>query len=275
MWETAALLLAAVGGYVFSLRCTVSRVAALRSAGQALFFRAVFWGYIFFQSACLWLYPSRIRASDAVSTSVWSYWADSISNGAILLSIRLIPDVLLDSVRAFEADPFTPAVLALLIGAVLSWPVNLVIRKLVPDRVLVARQVDEHGSELEKMLYLSFGEGRMLLITLESGKVYAGWVFSTPSLEVDNADPGAGASILGYKSGYRDPTTKRVVFTTDYRWIYSGDDYVDVEELVTLIPLRRVLSATWFDPDLYDAFQKHGNLESDTSSCNSVDECEK
>lgn len=259
MWETAALLLAAVGGYIFSLGCTVTRVAVLREEGQGLFFRAAFWGYVFFQAACLCLYPFQVSPGDTPSTSAWDFWTHPLAYDAFG-SLVLIPELLLQSIAAFQSELLAPAALALALGSLAWLPVNAIVKRLIFPQRLVARQIDDHGTEFEKMLYTALAQQRMLLITLESAQVYAGWIIRTPSLELRNDDPGAGAGMLCALSGFRDPETKQVQFTTDYSWLYREGAETYVGEVETFIPLGRVMTATWFDPTLFREFQLRGDL---------------
>lgn len=292
MWETAAFVLAIIGGYVFSLRCKITRLAILKSSGHALFYRAAFWGYIHFQASCLILLIFR---SDPDLSSFFIFWLSPFDHSAATAAWT----TMVDSVSVFEGDLLAPSLLAMWLGLFLWIPTNLVLGAFMPQRVLVARLVQEYGTDLEKTLMTSLAEFRMLLITLDTGKVYAGWVVRTPNLDFDNQDPGAGFDLLTFMSGYRESPTMKVVFTTDYTWIYEEDHgspekantdaaadgapsdeggaaaesptgtpaapeadeaeplhQLTVDELVTFIPIRRIVSTTFFDPALFDEFQR-------------------
>jgi len=103
----------------------------------------------------------------------------------------------------------------------------------------------------------------MLLITLDSGKVYAGWVIRTPRADASNQDPGAGFGLLVYRSGYRKAETQKVVFTTDYKWLLeqtdpdTGTETLSPDTLSTFIPLHRVVVITNFDEQYYEKFQEN------------------
>lgn len=259
MWETAALLLAAVGGYTFNRGCDLTRVAVSREEGQGLFFRSVFWGYVFFQAACLCLFPFRVSPDPAASTSVWDFWTNPTDHDA-LSSLALIPELLLQSIAEFQSELLAPAALALAFGSLAWLPINAVANSVISLDRLVARQIDAHGTELEKMLFTALAEQRMLLITLESAQVYAGWIIRTPNLELKNDDPGAGAGMLCALSGFRESETQQVQFTTDYTWLHREGAEAHMGEVETFIPLGRVMTATWFDPKLFREFQLRGDL---------------
>lgn len=88
-----------------------------------------------------------------------------------------------------------------------------------------------------------------LSITLKSIKVYIGLVVRTPNMKPGQRHIG----ILPLVSGYRDPTTLRLVFTEDYKRVYRMKG-VDPANFVVTIPLAEIQSANFFDPDIYPKF---------------------
>jgi hypothetical protein len=121
------------------------------------------------------------------------------------------------------------------------------------------------------LLRRAFGEAKMIAVTVRNGKVYVGYVKTmfNPALAIETI------GIIPQMSGYRDATTKKYVFTTNYIETYNRiraearrrlrDDVVDtdvdrrqaMEEELSLrdfelvIFLREIESATIFDPEIY------------------------
>ena len=72
--------------------------------------------------------------------------------------------------------------------------------------------VRDQGDELEVFIGDAFWRGRMILVTLDSGKVYAGHVTDPP-------DPGSEReylSMLPLHSGYRDSENKKITWVINY-----------------------------------------------------------
>lgn len=261
MTESVVLFLAAAGGYAFTRNFKVTRLSVLKSSGYALFFRAVLWGYVFFHAACLLLLIIRL---EPYWQSVLSYWLHPLENEFYRYGIT----VFFDSIEHYKNNLAVPSIMALWFGLFLSFPANWIFSsKALHFRIALAS-----GSELESILASALGNRQMLLITLDSKKVYAGWVIRTPRLDVSNQDPGTGFELLVYKSGYRHSDIHKVIFTTDYSWLLdashtkSGDKSYTVDALSTFIPLHRVVTITNFDRDLYLKFQR----DSETVEGNSI-----
>jgi hypothetical protein len=65
--------------------------------------------------------------------------------------------------------------------------------------------------------------------------------------------------MLPVYSGYRDKETKRLHFTTQYLEVYAtyvrDGDVIDLRDLNTLvIKIDEIISASRFDPDMYERF---------------------
>ncbi len=100
------------------------------------------------------------------------------------------------------------AFLGFVLGLVAIWPANYIWK--------VTKQfekfIENEGTLLDKLANESMKSGKTVMLTLKSGKVYAGFVLSAPS-------PGASRPMIGIlptTSGYRDRKSHRVVFTTNY-----------------------------------------------------------
>jgi hypothetical protein len=141
--------------------------------------------------------------------------------------------------------------LALAIGVVLPWALNA----LVPYQASVAslHRQGRSGS-LERLLFNASISQLLVQITLEDHKVYVGYVRHLPP---NSSLQDAYVELLPSYSGYRDPTTHEVKFTTFYEEIFQeflDDDERDLGDFYKVLPVRRIVSATMFDPDVYLRF---------------------
>ncbi|HNP36961.1 MAG TPA: hypothetical protein PKK10_14000 [Woeseiaceae bacterium] len=243
--SSIVLVLAVVGGYAFTLNYFPTHHRTIRSSGYALFYRSVFWGYVFFHAACLLLFI--LREADGLS-GTFALFHDR----SVWLDLPSIADVLIGPLRANLHDLITPSVLALWIGLIISLPLNAIVTEKMKAQISA-----KLSSQLELILTSSLVNAQMLLVTLDSGKVYAGWVIKTLDVAENNSDPGSGFRLLAYRSGYRSQDTQEVFFTTDYGWLFEEQQQLPVDNLATFIPLNRISAITNFDPELFDDFSVH------------------
>ena len=123
-----------------------------------------------------------------------------------------------------------------------------------------ARSLDRFGNELEKLIHRSMLESLQVQLTLTNGKIYVGYIQTAPeSMSVENSY----TRILPTISGYRDPSTKEVVFVTEYASIYesiwSSDENkstdIDINDFVKVIASSNIFTASIYDPDVYLKFE--------------------
>jgi hypothetical protein len=141
--------------------------------------------------------------------------------------------------------------LALTIGVVLPWALNA----LVPYQASVASlHRRERSNSLERLLFNASIQTSLVQITLEDHKVYVGYVRHLPP---NSSLQDAYVELLPSFSGYRNPTTHEIVFTTFYEDIFQeflDDEARDLGDFYKVLPVRRIVSATVFDVDVYSRF---------------------
>lgn len=122
------------------------------------------------------------------------------------------------------------------------------------------RVVEQRDDHLEQLFFRSLTNKDSLSFTLKSGKVYVGQVLRMPT---DLANERRYARLLPILSGYRDPTTHRLTFTTDYSKVYarmgaSGGAHAGstADEFALVIPIAEVATASLFDWDVYEWFNE-------------------
>ena len=164
---------------------------------------------------------------------------------------------------AWNTPPFeysgitTFALLLGVLGAPIlnRWPFSLLWDK---DE-MGARAVRGYGGPLENLLLKAMNEEKYVMVTLNSGKVYIGRVTVALAPEDDRS-----FELLPIKSGYREGDKQRLELTTHYdevfRQIFDGgesDPFEAVADFGVIIPVKEVVSATLFRPDLYAKYFPH------------------
>jgi hypothetical protein len=122
----------------------------------------------------------------------------------------------------------------------------------------------QNGSDranlLKQLLHQSLIDEKLIEVTLESDKVYIGWVASQPP-SIEAAD--GYFAMLPVRSGYRDKDTRQLVVTTRYEKVFR--EMIDeaekarmptptFEDFQKTIPLSSVVSVGAFDPAAYERF---------------------
>jgi hypothetical protein len=246
--ETILLLVALTGGYFFSVTCPPSSFKAAGESGHKIYFRSVFYTALlapvaFLALIDLGLYCTNLDLLEAISTA-----SKSTSFTAFLIELA-------DSQR----NRYFIYITIFLLGAFAPWLPILILRIFpsLEERIKL-QSVKENDFEL--LVFKSLKREIPILVTLISGKVYAGWAVKTPNPKAARRH----LTVLPLLSGYRSPTQHRVEFTTNYYDILerlrNGPDpdlnYMYTEDLQVVIPTDQISSAHLFDLTVYEQFQK-------------------
>jgi hypothetical protein len=178
------LLLPLLGGFIFASLWYPTKYYTQRADTYRLIFTASVTGAAFLFLACVivsllnYLVPSLCQPIDRLWHDVFPY----ANSGR--------------------------ATLAFAMGAFLWWPAN----KRCNDTAAISRAILSKGDPLELLLRRALGEGKLVSITLKSGKVYVGSIQSN----FNPAYPMESVSILPAFSGYRDEVTKTMELTLSY-----------------------------------------------------------
>ena len=130
------------------------------------------------------------------------------------------------------------------------------------EKKRIIKAIKSIGNEFELQLKSSFTENKLLLFTLNNGKIYIAWVKELPIPSVSKY-----VRIIPIISGYRDDQ-KNVVFTTHYLSVYG--EYIkegkvkSIAELNTDVILNSddIITVSFFDNEMYKVFNKVGKVES-------------
>lgn len=179
------LLLPLLGGYFFINHWLPTRFATKRYAGERLLFHAAAAGLVWLAAAFL-----GVTLVNSLDPSIGVAWK------------KLVP------------FPYAGvSLLAFFGGALGGWPLNLLLWFSGRTRNHYARAAMEAwGDYLEILMEDSIQRSLPVGVTLKNGKFYIGLV-------LQNFDPAYERKyvrLLPTDSGYRDPTTHRLNFTTNY-----------------------------------------------------------
>ncbi len=148
--------------------------------------------------------------------------------------------------HTFSPFPYSAtSALSLLMGPFFAFLVNLFINK-EKAKLLELRA---HGNFLARLLDEAANQKRLISVTLDSRKWYAGWVVESPNLNPLEQY----FRLLPFISGYRDKDTLEPRRTVYYEAVLR-DTTLDRTEFVITLPLKDVKIAGFFNDDIYDEF---------------------
>jgi len=122
--------------------------------------------------------------------------------------------------------------------------------KFLDKKIQIRNAINDTGNELELLFLYSFDKKKLLLITLDNGKIYIAWVKELP---IPSASP--YIRFIPAISGYRDEK-KNMILTTQYLSIYDQylNEGVKKEDNDIVIDVKKISSVSNFDPDMYQRF---------------------
>ena len=217
------LLLPLLGGFSFLHFCYRFRFRSQRLQGYRLLFESAVVGVGLSVLA-------RLIILGVVQTS----WGKNLA----ALCVRILP------------FPFAgTAIAALLLGLTIPFLINLRINRERAKQIAV----EEFNDSMLRLLYEAARRKKLVLITLDSRKVYVGFVLNAPNLDRESVHVG----LLPILSGYRSSTTLKIHFSGHYVRVYDSQN-IDPNDFLIALPLVRVTSAQWFDPGGYAEFSGGG-----------------
>jgi hypothetical protein len=237
-----------VGGFYFCSNWNFTRWRISREEGHRLYFRAIFFGALIFSLVAL-THPLVQKIAPPYAGAV-----ETVKDFARPLAKEGA------AAEAF-ADLTVICFISMLAGWPLAWLLNLVFWR----RYWLRRAILK--DDVEAFLLDAAERDNSIAVTMDDQKVYVGFV-------VEGFDPTIGRKcieLLPLMSGYRDPETRVVRFTTFYTELYGPDESMDQsaplppplealtpEDFITLLPVDRIASYRLFHPSAYVEFQKLG-----------------
>lgn len=226
------LLLPLLGGYLFVAHWNGTRFTTPRYSGERLIFRAAIAGVVFLILAF-------------ITVQLIHSWQPGLSEGW----------------HQFVPFPYSgTALLAFLIGAFAWWPLNRWYSRYGDE----ARKAIERWNDFsEILLSRALSEAKLVSLTLQSRKVYIGFVTAS----FDPANERKYIVLLPMYSGYREESTLDLVIQTNYAPVYA--DIIEQDNRAALkgigdfrlvIPVGEVQSLNLFDPAAYTLFRERSSV---------------
>lgn len=249
-----------IGGFTFAKNFLLVQYQAAREDGQRLYYRAALFGVL------LSVLGAVVHHGLLAPIDSYRALSSHVASGVLLpLFERPSPPATAYSPQAVQVrvDFAMICAWAFILGA-LTFLWNAVLRGI--DRLYVhlggggsersflrALNLAAIKDQLELLLANSLASGTQVLITLSNGKVYVGVVLLAP----DPASPLKHFRLQPFMSGYRDPETGRVKFTTFYGKVLEKPD-VNVASFQLVVPVDKVITASGFDMKAYREFGAQG-----------------
>ena len=220
-----------LSGYLFLTNLNFTRYGILKESGYHVLFRSAFIGILLF----------------IVSSGITLILTNSGHIDLLEIVEILVP-----------IDNAITLSLTFLLGLVLPIPLNLFY-----SAEQATNKVAERNGELTKLLIdESFGWYLPIEFSLRSGKSYIGYVIETQFTLKNQSD----IALIPIASGYRDKDTKKLVITTNYSQFIEKvflEDGLEAEKsgiykFRLVIPMSEIVSARYFDREIYDLFQTVG-----------------
>lgn len=218
-----------VGGYLFLTRCHWTRFSVRRQSGHHLLFGSAAAGLLLLSAArILALLAEEPLRNRLPALEHWATLAPFPYIGTIGL--------------AFLLGPAT----ALLI----NW--------MYAESKGAMRAVRRAGNSLELLFVDSMRSDSVVELTLQSGKVYVGWILNAGVAEPERKF----VEMLPLASGYRNKETHRIEFTTNYAEVLTAianaPEFDADHGYQVVVPVAEVRSARPFDFSTYFLFQEIG-----------------
>ena len=230
------LFVALSSGYYFIVRFLPTRYYSARESGYRLYFRAAFWGIVLAFAASLMLFPIYLRSADGavefggLPAMYLEFVAGAMGGLSVMLSLPL----------------------AMLAASVL----NLFYRSQEAKTDLLRRVF--RSRDFEKLILRALETSQTLLVTLDTGKVYVGWIVEAP----DPSEVRKHLRIMPVASGYRQRENREVKFVKNYKAVITQIMRMDksalahlmLENFEMVIPSDRIVSAHIFNMVAYRYF---------------------
>jgi hypothetical protein len=214
------LVLPLLGGFLLLRRCHYFRIKAQRYENYRLVFESAVWGVIL-----------------------------SIGGRLLAFGLHFVPGLRLAEPLVAHIAPYPfvgTTFLAFALGPALASLANWRVDEFEAKDKAIAQT----GDKLLELLINAMDQTDAVMFTLDSRKVYVGYVWESPNLETEMTY----VVLLPVMSGYRDANTLTVKFNTNYisLWKSENKEKVAAQEFLVLIPVGSIKTASIFDLDIYE-----------------------
>lgn len=230
------MLLPLVGGYLYIRGVTTLRYKIAREDGHRLYFRVAYHGVFLF-----------ITSLAILGVAYWQLhscrWFVSVQDflASVLRPLLKNPDQANGQLGFLLICLFS-----VFLGRVSPFSVNRVFAAKAEDALWDAAS----ENELEEFLLDALAQAKSIAVTLTTGKVYVGFVLTTPEPRTERRV----IALLPLMSGYREDDG-RVIFTTYYDQFYGGDASGE-DDFKLILPVDKMISLGYFDVAVYAKFSE-------------------
>jgi hypothetical protein len=230
------ILIPLLAGYIFAVLFPPSGYNAAREEGQKLYFRAMFYGLFIFVSTLL------------INIIVIKEFPGLVTQTKLFITYVLE--------QSFQAQSTQHNIQIIFLGLIsVIYAIFLGLASNVSSRFkLYAFHKAIVNDDIEIIITRAVLRGLPISVTMNSGKVYVGFVGRTTDPKESRKD----IKILPLLSGYRDKDTHSINFTTNYYSIYESNDnslsHLKPEDFEIAFPLSELSSINLFDIDAYNKF---------------------
>ena len=219
------LLIPVLGGCWFLTHWYFTKYSAFRESGYHLFFQSAFAGILLGVLAHL-----IILSLDYGFPQIGALWKP------------LVPNIY-----------YGTAILSVVLGFVSPFVLN----RFHGQEKAQRRTAEERGELIELIIADSLDRGKLIELSLRSGKVYIGFALRSRMMRRGESD----VALIPLASGYRDQETHGLVITTNYAPVineYLGSDS-EISDLIredfrVVVPASEIVSARIFSPEIYQRF---------------------
>lgn len=223
------LLFPVVAGYIFATRYYISKSKIVRNDGYRLLFEVLKYAIMLFSMSCIIVLYVQYKFSSA-STYYHS----------------IIPQ---------EYAHTGKALLSVILAYIIPFLLNL---KALPYNYMNSKMIESITSEIEKLMYFSMRDERLIMLCMANRKVYVGYVVSYQVLDDKHV------SIVPILSGYRNISDLCVHFNVDYLKACEQLNATNgkpndfrLDDLVITVPMNHIERASFFDKDVFGSFTAH------------------
>ena len=221
-----------MGGYLFLTWCNWTRFLVRRQSGHHLLFRSASVGLVLLAIAR----GLEMLAGDPLAT--WPHLVEHWQRAAPFPYVGTIA------------------------GAFLLGPgVALVTNVFYSKSKGAMRAVDRASDYMELLFVESMRSDSLVELTLQSGKVYVGWILNASAAEPERKF----VEMLPLASGFRAEEDHKLQFTTNYAVVLEVashvNEYATQSDFRVVLPVAEVRSARPFDFATYFQFQETGAID--------------
>lgn len=228
-YDIPTLLLPLVGGYLILVHSLFFKYRYERISSQKLIFESIIAGILLFFTTYLirlgtyYLFPKLFQF-------FWNI-------------IQFFP---------YHRVLLGTAIFSFLFSTSFVYLTNRLLRKRLLSKrrfKIFVKAIKEHGDELEALFLEAFILRKLVQVTLKNNKIYIGFIERVNEPQKTNY-----TEIIPFWSGYREPTTKIARYNYFFESVLNS--IKKNEDLKIIIKQDEILTASFFDPEIYDELQK-------------------